>query len=377
MPITLPPQRSSSPLYRQIESQLRSRIESGEFQPGDRLPSVNELRQHFGGVNHLTVRQALKHLVDDGLVRAEQGRGTFVQQRARRAGRIALVMPHLEDALFLLIARGVQSVFSEAGVKTLILDSRSCHSEESETFVHLEELSLDGAIIFPVVGSTLMEHARRFKSNGFPFVLVDRTVHQYGMAGWCAPQGDIPAVVVDNYGGGHAIGEHLAARGRTRVAWLSEMGSSSAQARLAGLRDGLADAGIALPRVRQCELCVPPAPSGTAFRAALSVLVEQALDGLLLQNPLPDAIACGNDVTALCVLESLGKRGIAVPAQIAVTGFDDVAEAATATPPLTTARQPMERLGQESARLLLELIDGREAPPRAPLPVQLILRAST
>ena len=366
MPISIPP-RTSAPLYRQIEQQLRARIESGELQPGDRLPSVNELRQHYGGINHLTVRQALKHLIGDGLVRAEQGRGTFVQQRARRAGRVALVLPHLEDALFRLIARGVQSVLSGANVKTLILDSRSDEGEESDTFGHLEELSLDGAIIFPVVGSALVKYVHRFKANGFPYVLVDRTLQDFEMS----------AVVVDNYGGGHAIGEHLAARGRRRIAWLSEMGSSSAQMRLSGLRDGLADFDIALPRARQRELTIPHTPSGEGYRAALDESVRAALDELLKQKPLPDAIACGNDLTALCVLESLKERGIAVPSQIAVTGFDDVTEAATSEPPLTTARQPMEQLGEESARLLLELIDGREPNARAPLPTELVVRAST
>lgn len=364
---TLPrPERSTAPLYRQIEQALRSRIESGELRPGDRLPSVNELRRHYGGINHLTVRQALKNLSDDGLVRAEQGRGTFVQQRAKRAGRVALVLPHLEDSLFLLIARGVQHVLSEAMVKTLILDSRSNHSEESDTFGHLDELSLDGAIIFPVVGSELVEHAYRFKAKEFPFVLVDRTLQDY----------DMPAVVVDNYGGGYAIAAHLAATGRERIAWISEMVSSTAQARLAGLRDGLADSDIAVPRSRQCALEVPQVPSAAAYRAELNKEVIRALDTLLAQSPLPDAIACGNDLTALCVLKSLADRGIAVPGQIGVTGFDDGAEAATSTPPLTTARQPMERLGEESARLLLELIDGREPAPRKPLPVELIVRES-
>lgn len=364
---TLPlPERSRAPLYRQIEQQLRARIESGELLPGDRLPSVNELRRHFGGVNHLTVRQALKNLTEDGLVRAEQGRGTFVQQRAKRAGRVALVLPHLEDSLFLLIARGVQHVLSAASVKTLILDSRSNHSEESDTFGHLDELSLDGAIIFPVVGSELVEHAYRFKAKEFPFVLVDRTLQDY----------DMPAVVVDNYGGGYAIAAHLAATGRQRVAWISEMASSSAKARLAGLRDGLADADIALPRFRQCAVEVPPVPSAAAYRAALYTVVSEGLDELLAQSPLPDAIACGNDLTAHCVLQLLAARGVTVPDQIAVTGFDDGAEAATSVPPLTTARQPMERLGEESARLLLELIEGREPAPRTPLPVELIVRES-
>jgi GntR family transcriptional regulator, arabinose operon transcriptional repressor len=368
MSMTFERVKSQTPIYRQIEKQLRARIEAGEWQPGDRLPSVNELRQHFGGVNHLTVRQALKYLVEDGLVRAEHGRGTFVQ-RTRRLGRVAMVLPHLEDSLFLSIARGARRVLDEVGIKTLIFDSRGDGGDEADTFLHLEALALDGAIVFPVVDGDFSERVCRLKAQGFPFVLVDRAL----------PDIDVPSVTVDNYQGGYDLATHLIERGRCRVAWMGESVSSSARARLDGVRDALNDAGLAMPRSRRVEAHTNggPVTSGASYQLALKASVEVALSALLAQDPAPDAIACGNDATAILVLESLAARGVSVPQTIAVTGFDDVPAAETCRPALTTMRQPMEQLGEESARVLLSRLNRDESPSQKVLPVELVVRDST
>ena len=93
---------------------------------------------------------------------------------------------------------------------------------------------------------------------------------------------------------------------------------------------------------------------------------------LLDRAERPTAIIALSDLLAVGVLDAARERGIAVPGQLSVTGFDDVPEAGRALPPLTTVRQPHNRKGSEAVRLLLEPASGSVV-----LPTELVVRAST
>jgi LacI family transcriptional regulator len=91
---------------------------------------------------------------------------------------------------------------------------------------------------------------------------------------------------------------------------------------------------------------------------------------------LPRAIICANDQTALGAIHALARRGIRVPQDIAVTGFDDVPVARHLHPPLTTVRQPMQELGGIAFEILYSKISTGKADSDVVLPVQLIVRES-
>lgn len=82
------------PLYYQIEVQLRQAIESGQYLPGERLPTESELQRAYG-VSRVTVRTALQHLAEDGLISMRRGRGTFVERQAAEARKIERNPAHL------------------------------------------------------------------------------------------------------------------------------------------------------------------------------------------------------------------------------------------------------------------------------------------
>jgi DNA-binding LacI/PurR family transcriptional regulator len=357
----------SQPLYRQVEAYLRAQIDGGTLRPGDMLPSVRQLCEQFGGINHLTVRQALKQLAEERLVRSVQGRGTFVAERRLRMRRIALVLPNLEDTLFTRIARGVQSVLETESVKTIILDSRGDWNNEVDNIHQLEHLPIGGSIIFPLAHGDIAEQMYKFKTHGFPFVLVDRYFEDI----------ETPSVVVDNYQGSYDLASYLVGRGHRRIVWIGELGSTAARARQEGFRDALNDAGIACPRTAARSIEVGPASPAAPYKTALEGGVAARIAELLAEVPRPDAIMCANDLAALFALQALTKKGVAVPGDIAVAGFDDVPEAAIAHPPLTTVRQPMQQMGEEAAHMLLDQMENPETrPQRKVLPVELVVRAS-
>jgi len=339
------------PLYRQVERFLREQIDNGRFSPGEALPSVKVLCEEFGGLNHLTVRQAIRELSERGVVHSIRGRGTFVAVQRTRAGRVALVLPALNDMLTTEICKGVQEVLSENEIRTIVMDSRDSAAEELENIRQLEDLPLDGAIILPVKFGELFEQIYRLKIDHFPFVLIDRYFYDI----------DVPSVVVDNYRGTFDLVTAVVASGRRRIAWVGSRESSSGADRFNGFCDALNEAGLTYRRsyLRNEEEPV------------------QAVRSLLRLDPRPDAIVFLNDVTALAGLREIREAGLRVPEDVAIAGFDDIPEAARCDPPLTTVRQPMDRLGVEAARLLLKILRTPGLPPqRIVLPVEVIERES-
>ncbi len=359
---------NTTPLYKRIEDDLRAQIATGQLRPGDRLPTIQQLRVQWGGVNHLTVRRALSALISEGLLRSEQGRGSFVQARAPLVRRVALIVPNLEDALFSSIARGVQRVLAESGVKAVILDSRGTDEEQADNFAHLESMGLEAAILFPVIESDIAERICSLKERNFPMVLVDRTLE--GIR--------VPSVVADNFDGGLKIARHLLECGHTRIAWLGETTSSAASARFSGLRDGWNDVGLVLPRSMVRPVRFHDVINPATQRAQLTRGVREIIGELWALKERPTALACVNDQTALVALEALARIGVRVPTECAVTGFDDGPEAARSLPPLSTVRQPTEKMGEEAARLLIERLNAPNAPiQNVILPVEFVRRAST
>lgn len=355
---------STLPIYRQVENFLRGQIESGTLQSGDMLPSVKELCDQFGGINHLTVRQAIKNLAEENLVRSVQGRGSFVTEQKTRDQRIALVLPHLEDILFIRIAKGAQEYLESQNIRTIILDSRGSESTEADHIQNLKNLPLQGALIFPIARSHIAEQIFKLKMDNFCFVLVDRGFEE--IAASC--------VLADNYDGGYQSATYLAQKGRRCIGWIGELRSAPARLRLEGFKAALNDNGLACPGVLVRDVEVEPtAPA--PYHQALSENVKRAVDALLKEQKELDAIVCCDDASALIALEHLHEQGKRVPNDIALIGFDDVPEAASSRPALTTVCQPMLDMGREAARLLVEKMKNPDRPvEKKVLPVHLVLR---
>ncbi|MFH8837036.1 LacI family DNA-binding transcriptional regulator [Streptomyces sp. NPDC017868] len=169
-------------------------------------------------------------------------------------------------------------------------------------------------------------------------------------------------VDVDNVGGARAATEHLISAGRTRVATIcGRLDTEVGRARYRGYQDAMLAAGL--------EPCPPEAGDFTECSGA------DAMAALLVNRPDVDGVFAASDNMAVGALRALREAGRPVPGDIAVVGFDDLAVARMADPPLTTVHQPIEGLGREMARMLVALINGQDPTPLI-LPTRLVTRAS-
>lgn len=169
-------------------------------------------------------------------------------------------------------------------------------------------------------------------------------------------------VSVDQELGARLVTEHVLAGGARSVAHISgPAGWFDADRRVTGWRGALHAAGLDTSALYEGD-----------WGAARGLEIGRDL----ARFGLPDAVFCGNDLTAIGLLAAFRERGIRVPQDVAVAGFDDIATAAYVDPPLTTVRQPFDDLGELAVATLLRAITGKDAPAQSLAP-ELIVRAST
>jgi LacI family transcriptional regulator len=168
-----------------------------------------------------------------------------------------------------------------------------------------------------------------------------------------------------------ALAQHLMKLGHRRVGFLGgPRDSVDTRDRLRGLREALAEGGLTIDRsdVWYAESYFPP--GAIAF-------AERWVDSK--RGRSPTAIACGNDALAIGFLRTILQRGVRVPQDVSVTGFDGVPEGALYWPGLTTVDQPSHDMGKAACQVLLRVIDRHEVQHarRTDLPARVVVREST
>jgi len=270
--------------------------------------------------------------------------------RSRRTGVIGVLVADFEP-FSAEILKGVGQALSDSRYDLLAYAGSRGAAEgwERRSLSRLSGTLIDGAImVTPTVVNVGTE---------VPVVAIDPHT---GPA-------DLPTVESDSYGGALQATRHLIELGHSRIGFIAgRRDLRSSIARDAGYRRALADAGIS----------VDPGLVGSGSYRQDAVRVA-ALE-MLRRTDRPTAIFAANDISALEIVKVAGELGLDVPGHLSIIGFDDVPEAAKATPALSTVRQPMQTLGAEAARLLLTLMQG-EVPPSThiALPTRLVPRDTT
>lgn len=260
--------------------------------------------------------------------------------------------PHLATHLFLLqILEGLMAVVQEQGLRLMV---DSVESNVESAYLDLARAKrIDGLILIDVPGDD--RALQRLAQDDFPIVTL----------GYNHP--DLCSVDVDNRSGARQAVAHLLALGHRRIACITNAPATFTQTdmRLLGYQDALLDADIELDKTLISEGLYSPE---SGFDAMLP---------LLATPHRPTAVFVASDVVAFGVMTAIHDRGLAIPQDMAVVGFDDVPLAKHAYPPLTTVRMPTVEMGRRAGELLCDQIMGRAVEPRALLETELVVRASS
>ncbi len=178
---------------------------------------------------------------------------------------------------------------------------------------------------------------------------------------------DVAVVRADNIAAGRVLGAHLAELGHTRVAYAGGPRQSlESRHRLQGLREELGNRGV---RMRKEDISF-----FGSFEAEEGAIFAEAFCKLRVR---PTAVVLGNDAMAIGFIRAAQQRGLAVPADVSVAGFDGIPEGARSWPGLTTMAQPMREMGHDACRRLFTAILATPERTVVQYPMTLVVREST
>ncbi|MER5452528.1 substrate-binding domain-containing protein [Streptomyces sp. NPDC002766] len=278
---------------------------------------------------------------------------------AKVPGLVDLVVHSLDSSWSGAILQGVEGAAHDAGLEVVVsaglTRTRGARPERG----WLDKLIARGSsgVLFNLSELTPSQYAW-LDQHRIPYVLIDPVLE---------PPPGVVSVGAANWQGGVTATEHLLALGHERIAVIAgHQRKMCSSARVAGYRSALASAGI---RHR------PEYVRHAGFDE--SVARRRMLDLLDLREP-PTAVFVCSDRMALGVYEALAERGLRVPDDVSVVGFDDLPESRWASPALTTVRQPLAEMAATALHLLVRMMEGdRPEGTRTELSTRLVQRAST
>ncbi|WP_255354615.1 LacI family DNA-binding transcriptional regulator [Geodermatophilus sp. Leaf369] len=297
---------------------------------GVSLGTVSNVLNRPDQVSAGSRQRVLAAIAELGFVRNESAR----QLRAGRSRTIGLVVLDIANPFFTDVARGVEDVANEAGLSVILCNSDDLPGKEAAYLDLLAEQRVQGVLITPT--AELSPHLAALRRRGTPVVLLDRRASGPGQC----------TVAVDDVLGGRLAADHLLERGHRRIAFVGgASGLPQVEERHAGVVAAVREA-----RGSEDALTVfsPSRLTVEAGREAAATINAMPAD------VRPTAAVCANDLLALGMLQELHRHGVAVPAEFALVGYDDIDFAAAAAVPLTSVRKPRRELGRRAAQLLLD-----------------------
>lgn len=311
---------------------------------------VNETR-FVSEATRLRVQQAIAELryVPSALARS---------LKSNRTHTVGMMIPNNSNPYFAEIIRGIEDTCYGAGFNVILCNSDDDPLKQSTYVRLLSEKQVDGLIVLS--SGSDVELLDTLRAATMPQVVVDREID------------DLAAdlVEVNHEAGGFLATQHLLQLGHRRIACIAGPQTlSSARQRVQGYQRALHEAGLMVDDqlLRSADF------TSAGGHAAMTALLDAASPA-----ERPSAVFASNDLMAIGAICAAAARGLSIPKDLSVIGFDDIALAAFSNPPLSSIAQPKHQTGELAAKLLLQRIaqPGREL-QRAILQPSLVTRQST
>jgi LacI family transcriptional regulator len=280
-----------------------------------------------------------------------------LQARSLAGGKsniIGLLVPGLDNGYITEIVRGIDQELAQHDLDLMLYTTHRYAGKEALYVKTIANGLVDGLILLvPLIASNYLKALPR---QDFPYVLIDQAN--------ALPNS--PTVDATNWQGAYDAASYLIKLGHQRIGFITGyLELSSATERLDGYRAALQHHHLPV----EDELIVVGDYNASGGRAGAQRLLD-------LPTP-PTAIFASSDMEAFGVLEAARERGLNIPGNVSIMGFDDIPQASLVYPRLTTVRQPLIQIGQVAVRLLLERIHAPDNPARrVTLSTELVIRES-
>ena len=286
-----------------------------------------------------------------GYVANRQARGL----KSSRTNVVGVLAPDLGTGYIGEILHGIDAELALHQLDLMLFTTHRTATKEANYVANMVRGMVDGLLL--ILPRNPADYMGTLTQRNFPFVLID---HQ-GTGNPC------PAVGATNWQGGYHATEYLIKLGHKRIGFITgSMDLGAAIDRLEGYKSAL--------QVHHLPYDSKLIYEGTFWQPDGYAGGSALLD---LEAP-PTAIFASNDVMAMGAMDAIRSRGLRIPEDISIIGFDDIPQAAMVRPALTTVRQPLEEMGRLATQLLIDQLKNPEKEiGRIELPTQLIVRDST
>lgn len=274
--------------------------------------------------------------------------------RSNKTGVTEVIVADIGNPYFSMVVKGVVEAARTSDYSIVLQSIDEDYDREEEAIQVVLAERVDGVLITPTQkGKQTIEE---LKESGVPFVLMSRYFAEL----------DTDCVIMDDFGGGFIATDHLVKQGHKCIAMINgPCHISSAKERFEGYKRALSEHGMEVD-------------NSLVISGALTMEDGYRAAKRLLQRASPSAIFAFSDFVAFRVLQAIRERGLRVPSDVAVTGFDDILFASCLETPLTTVDGSKRRLGKKAAELLIRRLTkgGSAKRTQLRLPVQLVVRAT-
>ena len=358
--------------HRRITEIIKRRIVKGKYNASHKMPSENELLKEFN-VSKNTLLKALNALINQGYIIRKQGSGTFVAPSVeeRRNKKIAVIAYHADNPYYSKIIRAVEDHAFLKGFGVVLCNSKGSSEKESE-YVERFISQVDGFIVSPAEqNAEYSTGIRNIVESETPLVLISHTnLNQLTSR--------TNYVIPDNCAGGFLAGKHLTECGYEKIKILligDLMTREDIKERIKGFRLAMMQAGIPFDDSSILKSQGTDPDNGYMkdaydMSAKIAAEAENSSVGVFT---ITDQIAIG-------LLKGLRERGIDVPGQVGICGFDDIELSSQWGIDLTTIAQDVSRIGKCSAEIIFSILENPEDNPplqQMVLPVELKIRKTT
>lgn len=254
--------------------------------------------------------------------------------RQQKTNMIGIIISDNSNPFYARVIRGIEETLSVHGYHCVVMNSHEDVDKEIQLVDELRGLNVAGVILTPAAGNR--SSCELLKKYDMPYVLVNRYIEK---------EKDT-YVVLDDYQAAYMTAKHLCSYGHEKIFFLNFLSSvSSAQERLEGYKQALKDCGI------------PYEPSFVISGCKDQAGGYESMKQILEKNKPPFSVMCYSDYIAIGAICAIQERGYNLPHDIALSGNDDIGILSFVKPRLTTIGSPKLRMGIESARLLIELME--------------------
>ncbi len=257
--------------------------------------------------------------------------------RTQETNTIGLMIHELNSNFSNAVLLGVEKITAEAGYDLIITHSSESYEKEVANARNLFNKRVDGLIASLSFDTRNYDHFKLFADKGVPVIFFDRV----------EKDGENTVVIIDNYKCGYEATAHLIEQGCKRIAHItSNLNRNVYSERCRGYKDALFDGGLSF---EESLLIINDLSEEAGISSAKRVLE---------MNPMPDGAFITNDFVAAAFIKILKEHQVAVPADIAVVGFNNDAIAHLIEPSLTTINYPGVEMGEVAARTLVNHLKG-------------------